>query len=50
VGRILKDDKAADLPVMNAIKFKLAIDIATARTLNLEVPPTALAQADEVIQ
>jgi ABC-type uncharacterized transport system substrate-binding protein len=50
VGRILKGDKAGDLPVVNSIKFKLAINITTARALKLEVPPAVLAQADEVIQ
>jgi putative ABC transport system substrate-binding protein len=50
VGRLLKGDKLADLPVVTSIKFKSAINITTARTLNLEVPPQLLAQADEVIQ
>jgi putative tryptophan/tyrosine transport system substrate-binding protein len=50
VGRILKGDKPAELPVVNSIKFKLAINITTARSLNLEVPAAVLARADEVIQ
>jgi putative ABC transport system substrate-binding protein len=50
VGRLLKGDKPADLPVVNSIKFKSAINITTARALNLEVPQAALARADEVIQ
>jgi putative ABC transport system substrate-binding protein len=50
VGRILKGDKVAELPVVNSIKFKLAVNVTTARTLNLDVPPAVLARADEVIQ
>jgi putative ABC transport system substrate-binding protein len=50
VGRILKGDKPADLPVVNTIKFKLVINVTTARTLNLDVPPAVLMSADEVIQ
>jgi putative ABC transport system substrate-binding protein len=50
VGRILKGDKPADLPVVNSVKFKLAINMTTARGLNLEVPPAVLGQADEVLQ
>jgi putative ABC transport system substrate-binding protein len=50
VGRLLKGDKPADLPVVNSIKFKSAINITTARALNLEVPQAVLARADEVIQ
>jgi ABC-type uncharacterized transport system substrate-binding protein len=50
VGRILKGDKPADLPVVNSIKFKLAINVTTARTLNLDIPPAVLTRAEEVVQ